>query len=291
MTDTIKAPKPDHADNCKHSDCAGECCVREECANQPQGRRPRVGNWVHTRDSGGWTGRPVCATIYDDDEVPPRFFVERMRQTYYLCERGVTWKFTGDEEPAKQPTQDRRVEPTNKAEVIFAAKTDERVNAVRLEMLDQMEQVCKERNQFKRERDESRRVRDECRVSHDHMAGLLAEAQRERDGYKDSNESAMRAWGSARAEVDRLTKELHTERESGRQAVEKMLALAGTCEVLTARNAELVEALQIIAGMPANTYEEQQRLLVVKAILAAPCSSVHTVDIFASKVNTGIGNS
>ena len=270
MTDTIKAPKPDHADNCKHSDCAGECCVREECANQPQGRRPRVGNWVHTRDSGGWTGRPVCATIYDDDEVPPRFFVERMRQTYYLCERGVTWKFTGDEEPAKQPTQDRRVEPTN------------------AEGMTEREQQA---NQFKRERDESRRVRDEYRVSHDHMAGLLAEAQRERDGYKDSNESAMRAWGSARAEVDRLTKELHTERESGRQAVEKMLALAGTCEVLTARNAELVEALQIIAGMPANTYEEQQRLLVVKAILAAPCSSVHTVDIFASKVNTGIGNS
>jgi hypothetical protein len=43
--------------------------------------------------------------------------------------------------------------------------------------------------------------------------------------------------------VERLTEELRTEREAGRAAIEKALALAGTREVLAARNAELAEQL------------------------------------------------
>ncbi len=37
MTDdtTIKAPKLEHAAKCAYTDCAGECCMPNECANQP----------------------------------------------------------------------------------------------------------------------------------------------------------------------------------------------------------------------------------------------------------------
>ena len=64
-----------------------------------------------------------------------------------------------------------------------------------------------------------------------------------------------------REENNRLVKELRTERESGREVAEKMLALAGTREVLTARNAELVAALKACVDGTPDFYGIAQGLL------------------------------
>jgi hypothetical protein len=83
MTDTIKAPKPDHADSCRHSDCAGECCVREECANQPS--EPSYGYRCE--------GCPVELSRED-----------RLGREWKCTVCGKCWKEgkRSDEEPAKQ---------------------------------------------------------------------------------------------------------------------------------------------------------------------------------------------
>ena len=64
-----------------------------------------------------------------------------------------------------------------------------------------------------------------------------------------------------REENNRLVKELRTERESGREVAEKMLALAGTREVLAARNAELVAALKACVDGTPDFYGIAQGLL------------------------------
>ena len=214
--------------------CAENCCAQEESANQPSERRPKVGDRVRVQGGPGYEFRPAKVTyvtevafdVLPDGERFPWF-------PYLFRDHGITWDFA--DEPAKQPVRDATIRrdaipdmpeehgtmcgfawlgrpdwPWSgclksdwlKLRDFLAAKAYERVRSA----------CATTRRLYSELKMRAEQERDEAlansREEHERLVRLgvlLDEAIRVRDGYKDSNESAMRAWGDARADVDRLT--------------------------------------------------------------------------------------
>ena len=167
MTDTIKAPKPNHADSCRHSDCAGECCVREECSNQSseeQAKQPaKTYEGHHQHD---------CACEWCKAGRPSDGMTERM------CERYLS----------------RCVDQIERTDFEWRIANQAKLIGER----------TKERDEARAEVEHLRAVRDRLQMHHERAEEFLAKAKEERDEYKASRDSHEAALADVQRELDRF---------------------------------------------------------------------------------------